>query len=82
MTPEREQTRKKSAFPTGIFLILFIIQIIASAGGIAFYSHTSSKNNLADIEKYTLYYPKTLAEAFASVAELSYKNKMECYFNG
>lgn len=75
MTAEIKKTGKKSAFPTGIFLLLFIIQIIASAGGIAFYFYTSSKNNLADIEKYTLNYSKTLAEAFARVAELSYKNK-------
>lgn len=75
MAADKKHAGKKSGFPIGIFLILFLIQIIASTTGIAFYFYTSSKNNLADIEKYTQNYSKTLAEAFASVAELSYKSK-------
>ncbi|MFA5517684.1 MAG: hypothetical protein WDA74_00360 [Spirochaetota bacterium] len=75
MTADKKQAGRKTAFPTGIFLLLFLIQIIASTAGITFYFYTSSKNSLADIEKYTLNYSKTLAEAFASVAELSYKDK-------
>ncbi len=75
MAADKKHTERKRTFPTGIFSLLFLIQIIASTAGIAFYFYTSSKNNLADIEKYTLNYSKTLAEAFASVAELSYKNK-------
>ncbi len=75
MAANKKQAGRKTAFPTGIFLLLFLIQIIASTAGIGFYFYTSSKNSLADIEKYTLNYSKTLAEAFASVAELSYKDK-------
>jgi hypothetical protein len=65
----------KASFPTAIFLIIFIIQLIAAAGGICSYFYSNTKSSIADIEKYTINYSKTMAEAFASVAELSYRTK-------
>jgi hypothetical protein len=75
MTPDRKKTGTKALFPAGIFFLLFLIQMLASAGGISYYFFHKTKNDLTEIEKYTLNYSKTLAEAFADVAELSYRNK-------
>ncbi len=75
MTRYRKNSEGKASFPAAIFLIIFIIEVAAAAGGISAYFYHSAKNNIAEIEKYTVNYSKTLAEAFASVAELSYRTK-------
>jgi hypothetical protein len=75
MTQDIKKTGTKASFPAGIFFLLFLIQILASAWGISYYFFHKTKNDLTEIEKYTLNYSKTLAEAFADVAELSYKNR-------
>ena len=75
MTQDINKTGTKTSFPAGIFFLLFLIQILASAWGISYYFYNKTGKDLAEIEKYTLNYSKTLAEAFADVAELSYKNR-------
>ena len=75
MTQDTNKTGTKSSFPAGIFFLLFLIQIFASASGISYYFYNKTGKDLAEIENYTLNYSKTLAEAFADVAEFSYKNR-------
>lgn len=69
---------KKILFPAGIFLILFIIELLFGTIALVGYSYISLKKNIREIEEYTLNYSKTMAEAFARMAELSLKtNKFE-----
>ena len=66
---------KKILFPAGIFLILFLIELLLGTIALAGYSYITLKKNISGIEAYTLSYSKTMAEAFAGVAELSIKTK-------
>lgn len=75
MTRYRKTSEGKTSFPTAIFLLIFIIEVAAASGGIFAYFYSSAKENITEIEKYTINYSKTMAEAFASVAELSYRTK-------
>ena len=75
MSRYRKTSRGKTSFPTAIFLLIFIIEVAAASGGIFAYFYSSAKGSIAEIEKYTVNYSKTMAEAFASVAELSYRTK-------
>lgn len=69
-------TRKsrKIIFPAGIFLLIFFTETILGAIALSAYTFVSLKKNISAVEEYTRNYSKTLAEAFASVAELSLKN--------
>lgn len=75
MTSDQKKKGKKAAFPAGICFLLFLIQITAASAGISYYFYKKAGKDIAEIEKYTVNYSKTLAEAFADVAELSYKNR-------
>lgn len=75
MTRKNKTSSRKTSFPAAIFLIVFIIQLTAASGGIFAYFYSDTKSSIADIEGYTVNYSKTMAEAFASVAELSYRTK-------
>lgn len=68
-------TRKnrKILFPAGIFLLIFFTQAILGLLALSAYTYISLKKNITAVEEYTRNYSKTLAEAFASVAELSLK---------
>lgn len=66
---------KKILFPAGIFLILFLIELLLGTIALAGYSYITLKKNISGIEEYTFNYSKTMAEAFAGVAELSIKTK-------
>ncbi len=73
-------TRKnrKIIFPAGIFLLVFFIDSVLGALALSAYTYVSLKKTITAVEEYTRNYSKTLAEAFASVAELSLKtNKTE-----
>lgn len=68
-------TRKnrKIIFPAGIFMLIFFTQSILGSLALFAYTYASLKKNIAAVEEYTRNYSRTLAEAFASVAELSLK---------
>ncbi len=66
---------KKKKFPVGIFLMLLIIESLIAAGTTAFYFRHNVKKKIELIEDYTKNYSLTLIDAFADVAELSYKAK-------
>ena len=68
-------TRKnrKIIFPAGIFLLIFFTESILGSLALFAYTYVSLKKNINAVEEYTRSYSKTLAEAFASVAELSLK---------
>jgi len=72
---EKKRKLKKKGFPAGIFLILFITESIAASGGILFYFYITAKKRIDEVETYTKNYSMTLADAFANVAELSYKSR-------
>jgi hypothetical protein len=75
MTEHEKVKIKRVIFPVGIFLLMFIAQsIIGTAGVISYFFH-SGKKNITEIENYTINYSKTMAEAFARVAEFSYSTK-------
>ncbi|MFH0974161.1 MAG: hypothetical protein V1874_00090 [Spirochaetota bacterium] len=69
-----EEKKKKSVIPIGIFFIIFLVMLILSAAVSAAYFYFETTSRVAEMEKYTRDYSIPLAEAFANVAELSYKN--------
>jgi hypothetical protein len=69
------ENKIKNVIPVGIFFIVFLILLLLSAAISAAYFYFESKNRIDEIEKYTRSYSIPLAEAFANVAELSYKTK-------
>jgi len=75
MKEKKKKTLKKIIFPVGIFLLLFLAESIIGITGVATYFYFSGKKNIREIEAYTVNYSKTMAEAFARVAELSYNTK-------
>lgn len=69
---------RKIIFPAGIFLLLFLTESILNSVILFSYTYVSLKKNINSVEEYTRNYSGTLAEAFASAAELSLKtNKTE-----
>ncbi|HQO39610.1 MAG TPA: hypothetical protein PK986_04000 [Spirochaetota bacterium] len=64
---------RKIIFPAGIFLLLLLTESILGSMALFSYTYVSLKKNINTVEEYTRNYSKTLAEAFASVAELSLK---------
>jgi len=66
-----KKMKKKNSFPIGIFLFMFIIESVLGLIALTGYSVLSLKKNLSGIEEYTINYSRTMAEAFARVAELS-----------
>ena len=69
---------KRNIIPIGIFLILFLSMLILSAFITGTYFYFEAKNRIAEMERNTRAYSIPLAEAFADVAELCYKdNKPE-----
>lgn len=75
MAEKKKKTLKKIIFPIGIFLLLFLAESILGITGVVTYFYFSGKKNIREIETYTVNYSKTMAEAFAGVAELSYTSK-------
>jgi hypothetical protein len=75
MTDLKKRKLKRIIFPIGIFFLLFLIESVIGIGGVASYIYLAGKKNIADIESYTINYSKTMAEAFADVAEFSYLEK-------
>ncbi len=75
MTQVNKKKFNRIMFPVGVFLLLFLVESIVGAGSVCTYYYLSGKKNIADIEKYTMGYSKTLAEAFSRVAEFSHKTK-------
>jgi len=75
MTEHKKKKLKRLIFPLGIFLLMFIAQSVLGTAGVISYFFYSGKKNIAEIENYTINYSKTMAEAFARVAEFSYTTK-------
>ncbi len=75
MTDKSRKQLKKWIFPIGIFILLFITETIIGSGAVLTYLYIDGKKGIERIEKYTVNYSMTLAEAFAGVAELSFKSK-------
>ncbi|MCL2155231.1 MAG: hypothetical protein FWH53_06165 [Leptospirales bacterium] len=75
MTEIKKRKLKRVIFPIGVFFLLFFIESIIGIAGVSSYIYSASKKNIADIESYTINYSKTMAEAFAKVAEFSYSEK-------
>lgn len=75
MTERNKKKLKKWIFPAGIFVLLFLTETIIGSGAVLTYLYIDGKKGIERIEKYTVNYSMTLAEAFAGVAELSYKSK-------
>ena len=69
-----QENKTKNVVPIGIFLIVFLILLLLSAAVSSTYFYSEAKNRTAEIENYTRNYSIPLAEAFANVAELSYKS--------
>jgi hypothetical protein len=65
----------RNVIPIGIFLIVFIFLLLLSAAISSGYFYFEAKNRITEMENYTRNYSIPLAEAFANVAELSYKDK-------
>ncbi len=72
MTEHKKKSLKRVIFPIGIFLLMFTAQSVIGTAGVISYFYFSGKKNISDIEKYTINYSRTMAEAFARVAEFSY----------
>ncbi len=75
MTEHKTKKLKRLIFPVGIFLLMFIAESIIGTTGVISYFYLSGKKNISEIENYTVNYSKTMAEAFARVAEFSYSTK-------
>ncbi len=75
MTEQKKVKIKRVIFPVGIFLLMFTAQSVIGTAGVLSYFFYSAKKNISEIEKYTTNYSKTMAEAFARVAEFSYTTK-------
>jgi len=75
MTEHKKTKLKRLIFPLGIFLLMFITESVIGTIGIVSYFYFSGKKNISEIESYTMNYSKTMSEAFARVAELSYSSK-------
>jgi hypothetical protein len=66
---------KMKRFPIGIFLMLFIIESLVAGVAVAAYFLYAGKSRIEEMESYTRSYSISLADAFASVAELGYRTK-------
>ena len=75
MTGIKKQKLKRTIFPIGVFFVLFLLESIIGIAGVGSYIFLAGKKNIADIENYTINYSKTMAEAFANIAEFSYSEK-------
>jgi len=75
MTEKNRKKLRKWIFPVGIFLLLFLTEIIIGSAAALTYLYFDGKKGIERIEKYTVNYSMTLAEAFSRVAELSFKTK-------
>jgi hypothetical protein len=75
MTDIKKRKLKRIIFPIGVFFLLFLIESIIGIAGVTSYIYLIGKKNIADIESYTINYSKTMAEAFARIAEFSYSEK-------
>ena len=75
MTKHKKTKLKRLIFPVGIFLLMFIAESAIGTAGVVSYFYFSGKKNITAIENYTVNYSKTMAEAFARVAEFSYSTK-------
>lgn len=75
MTETKRKKLKKWIFPAGIFMLLFLTEAVIGSGAVLAYLYIDGKKGIERIEKYTVNYSMTLAEAFAGVAELSYRRK-------
>ncbi len=75
MTEKNRKKLRKWIFPAGIFILLFLTETIIGSGAALAYLYLDGKKGIERIEKYTVNYSMTMAEAFARVAELSYKTK-------
>ena len=73
--PCRGENIKKTIFPIGIFLMLFVILSIIAAGASFVYFMYAGKSGIAQIESYTRSYSIPLAEAFGTMAEMCYRTK-------
>ena len=67
-------TIKKKIFPAGIFLLLFMTELIISAGVIWFYFINTGKKEIQAIDDSTRIYSKTMIHAFADISELCYSS--------
>ncbi len=66
---------KKKGFPVGILFLMLFLLIALSAVISSAYFYFGVKKGIKDIEGYTKNYAITMADAFAEVAELSYRLK-------
>ncbi len=74
-TEMKQKKQKKKGFPFGIMIFLFLILAMISAAANTWFFINTGKQRIADIGTYTENYSITLADAFAEVAELSYKKR-------
>lgn len=70
-----KKTVRKKRFPAGIFILLFIIESILSCSIVSFYFYYTARKTISGTITYTRDYSLALAEAFAGMAELSYRKK-------
>lgn len=66
---------QKTGFPFGITIFILIISLLISAGVSSAYFYFTSRKGIEDITLATEKYSRTLAEAFAEVAELAYRTR-------
>ncbi|MCU0847597.1 MAG: hypothetical protein MUD12_06885 [Spirochaetes bacterium] len=74
MTMGRKPVKGKG-FPAGIFFFLFFTEVLLSVAGTAVYFYYGGRSGISEIERYTRSYSVTMAEAFARVAEMGYRNR-------
>ncbi len=66
---------QKTGFPFGITIFILVISLLVSAGISSAYFYFTSRKGIEDITMDTEKYSRTLAEAFAEVAELAYRSR-------
>ncbi len=70
-----KENKTRNVIPVGIFFIIFIFMLLLSSAIAVAYFYVEARSRISEIEKYTRNYSIPLAEAFANVAELCYKDK-------
>src|SRR6056297_2880843 len=70
-----KKSTQKTGFPFGITIFILVISLLISAGISSSYFYFTSRKGIEDITGATEKYSRTLAEAFAEVAELAYKTR-------
>jgi len=70
-----KQNTRKTRFPAGITIFILVVCLVISASVSSAYFYLTTRKGIEDITTATEKYSKTLAEAFAEIAELSYRTR-------